>query len=74
VRHAPGDWWSADETYVKVASKWTYLCRAVDQRGQVIDVPPSERRDLAAAYQRALNELIPSALAAFCEGGLPRPR
>jgi transposase-like protein len=48
-RHAPGDRWFADETYVKVAGKWTYLYRAVDQYGQVIDVLLSARRDLAAA-------------------------
>ena len=48
-RHAPGDRWFADETYLKVAGKWTYLYRAVDQYGQVIDVLLSGRRDLAAA-------------------------
>jgi hypothetical protein len=25
ARHAPGDRWFADETYVKVAGRWTYL-------------------------------------------------
>jgi transposase, IS6 family len=34
---------------VKVAGKWAYLYRAVDQYGQVIDVLLSVRRDLAAA-------------------------
>jgi len=56
-RHASGDRWFADETYVKVAGKWTYLYRAVDQYGQVIDVLLSARRDLAAArrfFTRAL--------------------
>jgi transposase, IS6 family len=56
-RHAPGDRWFADETYVKVAGQWTYLYRTVDQHGQVIDVLLSERRDLAAArrlFTRAL--------------------
>jgi transposase-like protein len=48
-RHAPGDRWFVDETYLKVAGRWTYLCRAVDQHGQVIDVLLSARRDLAAA-------------------------
>jgi transposase, IS6 family len=48
-RHAPGDRWFVDETYVKVAGTWTYLYRAVDQYGQVIDVLLSARRDLAAA-------------------------
>jgi transposase-like protein len=27
-----------DETYVKVAGRWRYLYRAVDQNGQIIDV------------------------------------
>jgi transposase, IS6 family len=56
-RHAPGDRWFAAETYVKVAGQWTYLYRAVDQYGQVIDVLLSARRDLAAArrfFTRAL--------------------
>ena len=48
-RHAPGNRWFVDETYVKVASRWAYLYRAVDQHGQVIDVLLSIRRDLAAA-------------------------
>jgi transposase, IS6 family len=48
-RHMPGDRWFVDETYVKVAGRWTYLYRAVDQFGQVVDVWLSARRDLAAA-------------------------
>ena len=32
---------------MKVAGRWTYLYRAVDQHGQVIDVLLSVRRDLA---------------------------
>nr|MDT0663550.1 IS6 family transposase [Micromonospora sp. DSM 115978] len=48
-RHLPGDRWFVDETYVKVAGRWVYLYRAVDQHGQVVDVLASERRDLAAA-------------------------
>ncbi len=48
-RRAPGDRWFADETYLKVAGQWTYLYRAIDQHGQVIDVLLSARRDLAAA-------------------------
>ncbi|MCK9930632.1 IS6 family transposase [Frankia sp. Mgl5] len=48
-RHRPGDRWFVDETYVKVAGRWTYVYRAVDQHGQVIDVLASTRRDQAAA-------------------------
>jgi IS6 family transposase len=57
TRHASGDRWFVDETYVKVAGRWTYLYRAVDQHGQVIDVLLSERRDGPAArafFTRAL--------------------
>ena len=46
-RHAPGNRWFADETYLKVAGKWTYLYRAIDQHGQVIDVLLSARRSVA---------------------------
>ncbi len=49
ARHATGARWFVDETYVKVAGRWTYLYRAVDQHGQVIDVLVSTRRDGAAA-------------------------
>jgi IS6 family transposase len=50
-RHAPGDRWFVDETYVKVAGRWVYLYRAIDQYGQVIDVLVSEKRDLAATHR-----------------------
>jgi IS6 family transposase len=57
-RHASGDRWFVDETYVKVAGRWVYLYRAIDQYGQVIDVLVSEKRDLAATrrfFTRALS-------------------
>lgn len=56
-RHTVGDRWFVDETYVKVAGKWRYVYRAVDQYGQIIDVLVSTRRDLRAArrfFGRAL--------------------
>jgi len=56
-RHAPGDRWFVEQTYVKVAGRWVYLYRAIDQVGQVIDVLMSEKRDLAATrrfFTRAL--------------------
>jgi transposase, IS6 family len=46
-----------DETYVKIAGRWRYLYRAVDQYGHVIDVLLSEQRATAAArrfFTRAL--------------------
>jgi transposase-like protein len=56
-RHAPGDRWFVDETYVKVAGRWVYLFGAIDQYGQVIDVLVAQKRDLAATrrfFTRAL--------------------
>ena len=47
-RHVPGDRWFIDETYVKVVGRWVYLYRAIDQYGQVIEVPVSPKRDLEA--------------------------
>src|SRR5947207_2499438 len=48
-RHVVGDHWYVDETYVKVAGRWRYVYRAVDQYGQIIDVYVSARRDTQAA-------------------------
>jgi IS6 family transposase len=56
-RHAVGDRWQVDETYVKVAGQWRYVYRAIDQFGQVIDVFVSPLRDTAAArrfFERAI--------------------
>jgi IS6 family transposase len=56
-RHTPGDRWFVDETYAKIAGRWVYLYRAIDQFGQVIDVLVSEKRDMAATrrfFTRAL--------------------
>jgi transposase-like protein len=48
-RHLVGDRWQVDETYVRVAGRWRYVYRAIDQFGQVIDVLVSARRDATAA-------------------------
>ena len=48
-RHSVGNRWFVDETYVKVAGRWRYVCRAVDQYGQIIDVYVSAKRDTNAA-------------------------
>jgi transposase-like protein len=56
-RHRVGDRWQVDETYVKVAGQWRYVCRAIDQFGQVIDVFAAARRDAKAArrfFEQAL--------------------
>ena len=41
--------WYADETYLKVKGRGTYLYRAVDRDGNLVDVLLSERQDQAAA-------------------------
>jgi transposase-like protein len=48
-RHTVGGRWFVDETYVKVAGRWRYVYRAIDQYGQIIDVFVSARRDTRAA-------------------------
>ncbi len=45
----PGVRWWCDETYVRVGGKWAYLYRAIDERGQVIDVLLRTHRDLDSA-------------------------
>src|SRR5215203_2489086 len=52
--------WRVDETYLRVAGKWTYLYRAVDSTGATIDFLLSAKRDAVAAkrfLQRALRSL-----------------
>jgi IS6 family transposase len=58
-RHRVGDRWHVDETYVKVAGRWVYLYRAVDQYGQVIDVYASTRR---TARRPASSSTVPGPL------------
>ena len=45
----PNRSWRVDETYVRVAGRWTYLYRAVDSEGNTIDFMLSPNRDLTAA-------------------------
>src|ERR1700683_1932870 len=45
----PNRSWRVDETYVRVAGKWTYLYRAIDSAGNTIDFMLSPNRDLIAA-------------------------
>jgi transposase, IS6 family len=48
-RRRVGQRWSVDETYVKVAGRWGYVYRAIDEYGQVIEVLFREHRDTEAA-------------------------
>jgi transposase-like protein len=57
-RHRAGGRWFVDETYVRVAGRWRYVYRAIDQFGQVIDVYVSPRRGARAArrfFKRAID-------------------
>jgi len=49
TRCGPGVSWYIDETYLRVSGKWTYLYRAVDRHGNLIDAMMSEHRDMEAA-------------------------
>jgi transposase-like protein len=58
-RHKVGKVWHVDETYIRIAGQWCYAYRAVDERGQVIDVYVSPTRDTTAAtafFSQALAE------------------
>jgi transposase, IS6 family len=46
---SPNRSWRVDETYVRVAGRWTYLYRAVDSEGNTIDFMLSRYRDRLAA-------------------------
>ena len=48
-RHAVGERWFVDETYVKVNGVGRCVYRAFDQHGPVIDVYVSRRRDFASS-------------------------
>jgi len=45
----PNRSWRVDETYVRVAGRWTYLYRAIDSAGNTIDFLLSPYRDAIAA-------------------------
>jgi transposase-like protein len=54
-RHVSGDRWFVNETYIKVAARWCYLYRGLDQHGQVVDVLPSgiKRRRVPSSSRRS---------------------
>ena len=56
--------WYCDETYLKVKGRWTYLYRAIDWDGNLVDVYLSATRDRAAAEAffrsaRTVPEVVP---------------
>jgi len=48
-RAKPGDKWHLDEVFLKINGKTSYLWRAVDQNGTVLDILVQSRRNKAAA-------------------------
>ena len=63
-----GSRWHVDETYLNVAGRWRYVDRAVDQAGQVIDVPMSARRDAKAVPEGATADVHSSRVMLFGVG------
>ncbi len=58
-RRPVGTTWRADETYTRLNGTWTYIERAIDEDGQVVDAYVSQRRTAEAAqafFERALDE------------------
>src|SRR6266566_5253527 len=45
----PGDRWHLDEVFLKINGRLHYLCRAVDQDGDVLDILVQSHRDKKAA-------------------------
>jgi len=58
-RRPVGTKWRVDETYTRLNGTWTYIYRAIDEEGQVVDAYFSQRRNAQAAhafFERALDE------------------
>ena len=58
-RRPVGGKWRVDETYGRLQGRWTYVYRAIDEHGQVVDAFFSERRNSKAAqtfFERAIDE------------------
>ena len=47
----PGRRWYVDETYLKIKGKWSYLYRAIDREGNLVDSMLSATRDMTAAQR-----------------------
>ncbi len=56
-RPAAGDKWHLDEVFIKICGERHYLWRAVDQRGNVLDILVQSKRDAKAA-KRFLTKLM----------------
>src|SRR5215213_5199523 len=69
--------WHVDETYLKVRGRWTYLYRATDRDGNLVDTMLSEHRDMAAAQAffrsaQAVTGIAPDRVTTNGHGSYPR--
>lgn len=48
-KHPVGRAWRVDETYVRLAGEWKYLCRVVEKLDQTVNFLLTARRDETAA-------------------------
>jgi transposase-like protein len=76
-RQVSGASWYVDETYLKVRGRWTYLYRAIDRDGNLIDAMLSEHRDMKAAKAffrsaRATTGFRPDRVTTDGHGSYPR--
>ena len=56
-RSPVGTRWRVDETLLKIAGRWRYVFRCLDEHGQIVDVYLSDHRDVASArafFDRAI--------------------
>jgi transposase, IS6 family len=56
-RSPVGTRWRVDETLLKIAGRWRYVFRCLDEHGQIVEVYLSDHRDAASArafFERAL--------------------
>ena len=72
-----GNVWFVDETYVRVAGRWCYLYRGIDQDGNLVDVRLSATRDMAgtkAFFEKAREISEESPVQVFTDGLTSYPR
>jgi putative transposase len=72
-----GGRWYVDETYLKVKGKWSYLYRAIDGAGNLVDSMLSATRDMAAAqrfFRGALSMMEKDPLQITTDGHSSYPR
>jgi transposase-like protein len=77
ARRRSGISWYVDETYLKVRGRWTYLYRAIDRDGNLIDAMLSEHRDMQAAKAffrsaKATMGFLPDRVTTDGHGSYPR--